>query len=297
MVRSLRAVVRVVAFVAAGVAAFLAPALARAYPWPIKPFNRQHAIRGAFDDPRLGGTFHFGVDIVAGNGQHVYAVAPGTAFVYPDAVAVRRPDGHEFSYWHVHATVKEHSYVKQGQMIGVVRYGFGHVHFAEWNGHTYLNPLRRRGLAPFFDRTRPVVGPIDVAQQANGTFDATVQAYDPPPIRPPWPWRDAVWTPELLRWRLVSNDIALIPWTVAADFDAYLPRRRFGQIYAPGTRQNLPGRAGRYVFRLMHDVRLADGRYLLEVRASDTRGNTGSSSSGFEVVADQSLSTTKSASR
>jgi Peptidase family M23 len=296
MVRSLRAVVRVVAFVAAGVAAFLAPAPARAYPWPLKPFHRPHAIRGAFDDPRLGGTFHFGVDIVAASGQAVYAVAPGTVFRYSDAVAVRQPDGHEFSYWHVRATVPQHSYVKEGTQIGVVRHGFGHVHFAEWNGHTYLNPLRRGALAPFVDRTRPVVGPIDVEQQANGTFDATVQAYDPPPMRLHGAWRDAVWTPEVVRWRLVSNGLPVVPWTVAADFDAYLPRRRFRQVYAPGTRQNLPGRAGRYVFRLMHGLGLADGRYALEVLASDTRGNTGSSSFGFDVT-DQSLNTTKSASR
>jgi len=297
MVRSPRAVVRVVAFVAAGVAAFLAPAVGRAYPWPIKPFDRQHAIRGAFDDPRLGGTFHFGVDIVAAGGQAVYAVASGTVFRYSDAVAVRQPDGHEFSYWHVRATVKQHSYVKKGEMIGFVRYGFGHVHFAEWNGHTYLNPLRRGALSPFVDKTNPVVGPIDVEQQVNGAFDATVQAYDPPPIRPPRPWRDAVWTPEIVRWRLVSNDVAVVPWRVAADFDAYLPRRRFDGVYAPGTRQNLPGRAGRYVFRLMRDMRLSGGHYVLQVLASDTRGNTGSSSFGFEVVTDQILRTRKSSSR
>jgi len=297
MVRSPRAVVRVVAFVAAGVAAFFAPALARAYRWPIKPFDRPHAIRGAFDDPRLGGTFHFGVDIVAANGQAVYAVAPGTVFRYSDAVAVRQPNGHEFSYWHVRATVPEHSYVKEGAQIGVVRYGFGHVHFAEWNGHTYLNPLRRGGLAPFFDRTKPVVGPIDLDRQANGTFDATVEAYDPPPMRLHGAWRNAVWTPEIVRWRLVSNGMPVVPWTVAADFDAYLPRRRFRQIYAPGTRQNFPGRAGLYVFRLANGLRLADGHYAVEVLASDTRGNTGSSTLGFDVVADQTLRTTKMPSR
>jgi hypothetical protein len=296
MVRSSRAVVRVVAFVAAGVAAFLAPATACAYPWPLKPFHRPHAVRGAFDDPRLGGTFHFGVDIVASSGQAVYAVASGTVFRYSDAVAVRQPNGHEFSYWHVRATVPQHSYVKKGAQIGVVRYGFGHVHFAEWNGRTYVNPLRRGALAPFFDRTKPVVGPIDVEQQANGTFDATVQAYDPPPMRLRGAWRDAVWTPEVVRWRLVSNGVPVVPWTVAADFDTYLPRRRFAQIYARGTRQNLPGRAGLYVFRLMHGLGLADGRYAVEVLASDTRGNTGSSTFAFDVT-DQSLNTTKSASR
>src|SRR5579859_7237437 len=119
-------------FVAAGVAALCAPAFAHAYGWPVKPFDQQHAIRGAFDDPRMGGSFHFGVDISVPDGTTVYAVAPGTVFRYSDAIAVRQPNGHEFSYWHVQATVPEHSYVEAGEQIGYVRYGFEHVHFAEF---------------------------------------------------------------------------------------------------------------------------------------------------------------------
>jgi murein DD-endopeptidase MepM/ murein hydrolase activator NlpD len=80
-------------FVAAGVVALSAPAFAHAYGWPVKPFNQQHPIRGAFDDPRLGGSFHFGVDISVRDGTAVYAVAPGTVFTYSDAVAVRQPSG------------------------------------------------------------------------------------------------------------------------------------------------------------------------------------------------------------
>lgn len=53
---------------AAGIAALLAPAAARSHGWPIAPGDVQHAIRGAFDDPRqhltLAGlaeqSFHFG---------------------------------------------------------------------------------------------------------------------------------------------------------------------------------------------------------------------------------------------
>src|SRR5439155_4196768 len=112
MVRSGRAVVRVVAFVAAGVAALSAPAFARAYGWPVKPFDRQHAIRGAFDDPRLGGSFHFGVDISVHDHTAVYAVAAGTVFRYSDAIAVRQRGGRESPYWHVRPTVPEHAYVR-----------------------------------------------------------------------------------------------------------------------------------------------------------------------------------------
>jgi Peptidase family M23 len=288
-------VVRVVTFLAAGVAALIAPSLAFAYGWPVKPFDRQHPIRGAFDDPRWGGTFHFGVDVSAPDGTAVYAVAPGTVFRYSDAVAVRQPDGHEFSYWHVRAVVPQHAYVTAGEEIGVIRVGFGHVHFAEFDGKTYLNPLRRGALTPFADHTVPVVGPFAVRETAAGRVQATVQAYDTPPMKPPWPWQGATWTPALIRWRLVEHGAAVVPWTVAFDANVYHSKRDFKRVYAPGTRQNFPGRAGRYVFWLTHGLDLADGRYDIEVRASDTRGNSGFGSFAFDV--DQSLKTTKLSSR
>ena len=296
MLRSGRAVVRVVAFVAAGVAALSAPAFARAYGWPVKPFDRQHAIRGAFDDPRLGGSFHFGVDIPVHDHTAVYAVAAGTVFRYSDAIAVRQRGGREFSYWHVRATVPEHAYVRAGDRIGYVRFGFGHVHFAEFNGKTYVNPLRPGALAPFSDTTVPVVGPLDVLEQ-TGMFQATVEAYDPPPIAPPPPWQSAVWTPALIRWRLVQNGAPVVPWTVAVDSGTYHPRSRFADVFAPGTHQNFPGKPGRFVFWLTHGLDLPDGHYAIEVQASDTRRNTGSATYAFDVFTDQSLKTTKLASR
>src|SRR5918992_5831090 len=44
------------------------------YGWPVKPFDRQHPVRGYFGDPRIGGAhgtskqFHFGIDVSAPNG-------------------------------------------------------------------------------------------------------------------------------------------------------------------------------------------------------------------------------------
>jgi hypothetical protein len=287
---------RGLAFVAAGVVALCAPAFARAYHWPVKPFHRQHVIRGAFDDPRFGRYFHFGVDIAVKDGTPIYAVESGTVFRYPDAVAVRRPGGREFSYWHVRATVREHSYVVAGQEIGVVRPGFGHVHFAEFDGRTYVNPLRRGGLAPFRDTTVPVVGPIDV-RLSDGKVTATVDALDIPPIRPAGPWRDAVWTPELVRWRLLEGGVAVVPWTTAADFARFLPARKYTSVYAPATRQNRPGREGAYVFWLTRGISLLDGTYAIQVQAADTRGNTGFAAREFDISGDQSLNTLKLASR
>jgi hypothetical protein len=52
-----------------------------AYPWPVRPFDRQHAVRGFFCDPRIGEgggkSFHTGVDVSAPDATPVYAVAPG----------------------------------------------------------------------------------------------------------------------------------------------------------------------------------------------------------------------------
>jgi murein DD-endopeptidase MepM/ murein hydrolase activator NlpD len=54
-------------------------AAAAAYGWPVKPFDKQHAVRSFFDDPRAEGTglssFHFGIDISGRDGAAVYAVA------------------------------------------------------------------------------------------------------------------------------------------------------------------------------------------------------------------------------
>ena len=287
---------RGLAVVAALVAALGAPAFARAYGWPVKPFDKQHVIRGSFDDPRFGRYFHFGVDIAVPDGTRVYAVASGTVFRYSDAVAVRRPGGREFSYWHVQATVPEHSFVQAGKQIGIVRPGFGHVHFAEFDGHTYVNPLRRGALTPFRDTTVPVVGPIDV-RESDGTFSATVQAFDFPPIRPSKWWKDAIFTPEVLRWRLLEFGEPVVPWTTAVDFDRFLQPAEYTSIYAPGTRQNRPGRPGKFVFWLTHRLRLPDGSYAIQVQALDTRGNTGAGALEFDVTDDQVLSTTKTASR
>ncbi len=300
-------------------AALLAPAAASAYGWPVAPFDQQHAIRGAFDDPRVGvgpaglaeTSFHFGVDIVAPDGTAVYAVAQGTVFRYPDAVAVRQESGHEFSYWHIDPLVPEHSFAKQGQLLGYVRAGWGHVHFAESDGRGgYVNPLRPGALQPFADWTAPVAGPIALTtptgapvrlEDVHGRVNLTADAYDVPPLVPAPPWQNARWTPALVSWRLVRGGVDVIPWRVAADSrTAWLPPYEFNRIFAPGTTQNRPWIAGRYVFWLAHELdtaTLPNGSYRLEVDAADTRGNTGTSSVAFDVQNAQNTSTTNRSSR
>jgi hypothetical protein len=298
--------------------ALLAPAAASAYGWPVAPFDEQHAIRGAFDDPRIGAgpaglaehSFHFGVDISAPDGTPVYSVASGTVFRYPDAVAVRRPDGHEFSYWHIDPVVAEHSFAEQGELLGFVRAGWGHVHFAESNGRTYLNPLRPGGLEPYADWTTPVAGPVELQTPAGepvsledvrGRVAVTVSAYDVPPIAPPAPWDGARWTPALVRWRLLRDGVEVWPWRVAADFRTdWLPPTSYDDVYAPGTTQNHAGEPGRFVFWLTRDLdtaALGNGEYRLEVAAEDTRGNTGTTSVAFDVRNAQTAKTANRSSR
>ena len=79
----------------------------------------------------------------------------------------------------------------------------------------------------------------------------------------------------------------------AVDFDNYVLPNEFAYVYAPGTEQNRPGHPGRYVFWLVRGLAVEDGSYELQVEASDTRGNTGSSSYSFEI---QSLRTINRAS-
>jgi hypothetical protein len=291
------------AILAAGVVALAAPAPAWAYHWPVKPFDREHPIRGAFDDPRehegLGvsyHSFHFGIDISAPDGTAVYAVEAGTIYRYRDAVAVRESTGREFAYWHVQTRLPEHSYVVKNQEIGRIRPGWGHVHFAERVDGTYVNPLRPGALEPFTDTTTPVVDAIDLSADGSpvdlahvtGRIDLIADAYDRPPIAPPPPWQDARWTPALVRWRLLRDDREVVPWETAADFrTALLQPDQYELIYAPGTRQDHPGRPGDFRFWLSHGfdtTLLDDGTYRLEVTASDTRGNTGRGFVDFTVA-------------
>jgi len=68
-----------------------------------------------------------------------------------------------------------------------------------------------------------------------------------------------------------------------------LPPERINRVYAPGTRQNRPGKPGLYRFYLAHtwSTRLfPDGSYRLEVEASDLYGNRGMLALPFTLVND-----------
>jgi hypothetical protein len=260
------------------------------YGWPVRPFDRQHAVRGFFCDPRIGGrgstAFHFGIDVSAPDGTPVFAVAGGTVHMEgAQNVAVVQADGsRSHGYWHVIAAVRQGQRVRLHSLLGHVAPGWGHVHFAERAGSEYWNPLRPGALEPFADFGAPVVGRITAERSGKvvegaltGVVDLVAEAHDKPPISAPPPWHGLPVTPALVRWRLVRNARHVVPWRVVADFrTTLLPATRYRSVYARGTTQNHPNRAGRYRFALARgfDTRShPDGEYRLDVEAADIRGN------------------------
>ena len=254
-----------------------------AYSWPVKPFDRQHPVRGFFDDPRIkiGAThaFHFGVDISAPDGTAVYAVEAGVVHLESGmAVSVVSPGAHTFGYWHIVPSVRHRQFVRRHQLLGVIGRGWEHVHFAESRNHHYFNPLRPGGLGPYVDRTPPTVANVEIARDDAGALTVVADAFDTPSPRVPGAWTDEPVTPALLEWRLVRAAAPAGRWHVAADFRSeLLTQSRFHDVYAPGTRQNHRARPGTFCFFLAKHWRpaLADGEYELQVRATDTRGNVG----------------------
>ena len=243
-----------------------------AYSWPIKPFDRQHPVRSFLNDPRIGkkSAFHFGIDISAPDGTPLYAVEAGTVYrESPSAIAVLASDrSHSFGYWHIVPAVKHHQYVARHQLIGWIRKGWEHVHFAERRGGVYVNPLRPGGLGPYVDRTAPTVRRITVTRDV-----VVVDAFDTQSPSVPGAWRGEPVTPALLQWRIAGTSA----WHTIADFrSVMLPASRFGEIYAPNTLQNHKGVPGRFCFYLARgSVARALDRpgCTIEVQAIDTAGN------------------------
>ena len=300
------------AIVAAGIAAvalfqlnvFVAPATARAstghaYGWPVKPFHRQHPVRGFFGDPRIGMTpkgmhsgFHFGIDISCANGTPVYATLDGTVRLEsfrPEVVAIVGRDGRtEFEYWHIRPAVANGTRVSAYRtLIGWTQPPWEHVHFSERRDGVYVNPLRPGALGPFADATRPWLkelradadGAVLSTRSIRGTVDLVVEAYDETPIRVPGRWGGKPVTPALLRWRVLSTRGRVMQgWRTAIDHRLVKPDdSAYTSQYAQWTRQNKRGRPGRYRFVLAQrwDTRtLADARYTVEIAASDVSGNT-----------------------
>jgi hypothetical protein len=299
-----------------GVAIFLLTAsTAAAYPWPVRPFDTQHPIRGNFDDPRaLRGSidavgnnplsFHSGVDIQAPDGTPVYAIATGqVTFPAASAVSVGTPFAAPyaplvFGYWHIVPVVGDFQYVARGQLLGYIRAGEGHVHLSEKRFGRYVNPLRRGGLAPYRDTVPPVIRKLVFyqcgtatqvkADAVTGCVDVAVDAYDTPPIPPKPPWSDVVLSPARITWTGLFGGtwVPLAYRTQSVQFINMLTIP-LTDVYAPGTIMNGPNAPGDYRYWLAHrvDTRLLDdGVHTIVVRANDVRGNATTAALEFTVT-------------
>src|SRR6059058_1814362 len=107
---------------------------ASSYGWPVKPFDRQHPVRGSFADPRsifVGAptrrglmtsacacSYHQGIDVAAADGTSVYPVRSGVVrVVTPDWVQVDSSGGVAFQYWHIASVVHVGDHVAERRTV------------------------------------------------------------------------------------------------------------------------------------------------------------------------------------
>jgi hypothetical protein len=237
--------------------------------YPVKPFHREHPIRGYFGDPRMlfnapptyvglmtgGGSFSFhqGVDISAPDGSAVYPVASGVVSVVThDWVRVDSGNGESFEYWHIEPLVRPGEAVElETTVLGHIRREAEHVHLTEYENGRVVNPLAPGRLEPFADRTVPHVrsisfrsadgGPNLFSAFVRGRIEIVADAYDVPTLPVPGIWNGLPTTPALVTWSIRRpNGSTIVPERIAADFRTTVPpNSEFWSVYARGTYQNM----------------------------------------------------------
>lgn len=294
------------------------------YRWPLRPFDREHPLRGGFGDPRtversdeavegpqsIGSfTFHNGIDIVARDGTPVYPVVSGIAVIrHTHEVSVHTASFRIFQYWHIDPRVRTGQRVVGGETIlGTVQHGKHHLHFGEISSMRAVNPLARGHLGPYRDTGVPSVAALlaratsgqDVPlARLHGRIELIADALDAQPLGFGGPWSGKPVSPALVRWQLERSDGAVVrPWRTVVDFRLHEPpAKKFWQTYAAGTYQNFPvlsdhfnwGKPGRYLYRLTRepiDTRtLPNGDYRVIVEAGDVCGNRGRLVQGVTIA-------------
>jgi murein DD-endopeptidase MepM/ murein hydrolase activator NlpD len=252
---------------------------AGSYCWPVKPFGRQHPVRGSFGDPRTvfkvpptqrglitgdgSFSFHFGVDISAPDGTSVYPVASGiVSKVTAQWVGVDTGNGRFFQYWHVKAAVGAGDHVQARKtVLGTILPSCGHVHLSELQQGRPVNPLVKGHLTPYTDRTKPQVESISFRAAAGvgdmlpnflrGAVEIVAEAYDTPSMAVSGDWEGMPVAPALLTWRIQKpSGKVVVEEQVGVDFRATIPANKlFWSYYARGTYQNCCVFGPHYSFR------------------------------------------------
>jgi len=275
--------------------ALTAPAVASAYPWPLKPFNRAHPVRANFGDPRtifdlslftngLQGPgdfqFHNGIDIAAPDGTAVYPVVSGTVTLFEGTeISVKTDDNRTFQYFHLVPAVHDgQQVIAKHTVLGHIARTFGHVHLTEIRGFRVWNPFAPGGIAPYHDATQPHVTSIFMRRAGGslapldplgvcGTVSIVAEAYDHPSLRVRGNFASFPVSPARVTWSMRKVGGAVVQRELTAfDVRGGLPSDNdFWSVYARGTYQNAPRFAARQ-FTLM------PGRFLFNLEEGlDTR--------------------------
>ena len=301
----------------------LSSANASAYPWPIKPFDKQHPIRANFGDPRtrflntmltdgLQGpgafAFHNGIDIAAPADTPVYPVLSGKVrFIDGSAISVKTKGRGVFQYFHLIVTVQNGQHVVAGKTIlGYVMQAYDHVHLSWIRGGRVWNPLARDGIAPYRDHTVPAVDAINVRPAGSllafdsdtvcGVVSIVAAAHDMTPMPIPGLFGGFPVSPALVSWSLYRvGGRTYVRDADAADFRTTLPSAKtFWNVYARGSYQNAPRFSnrqyfmpGRFLYSLAHEIdtrAYPNGLYEVLVHVADMRGNGSDAALQFIVA-------------
>jgi murein DD-endopeptidase MepM/ murein hydrolase activator NlpD len=239
------------------------------YGWPVKPFDRQHPVRGSFGDPRSvfngaptvrglmtsNGAFsyHQGIDISAPDGTAVYAVRSGVVrTVTPDWVQVDSEGGVAFQYWHIRSAVNVGDYVRaRTEVLGYILRACKHVHLTELANGKAVNPLAPGHIGPYVDTTTPRVGEITfrssdrgpelLPEYLYGSVEIVAAASDVHAVPVPGRWSGMPVTPAKLTYRVSGfpSGRIVIRERVALDVTNHLPGSNMWQTYARGTHMNM----------------------------------------------------------
>jgi murein DD-endopeptidase MepM/ murein hydrolase activator NlpD len=239
------------------------------YGWPVRPFDKQHPVRGSFGDPRsifhgaptmrglmsssCACSYHQGIDISAADGTAVYPVRSGVVtIVTAQWIQVDSGNGAAFQYWHINPSVQRGDRVSEDEtVLGHIIKGAEHVHLTQLQDAKPVNPLAPGNIGPYSDTTVPGVGAITfrasdtgpelMPEYLHGRVEIVAKAWDTTAIPVPGIWHGLPVTPARLTFHItrLPQRRVVVPETDAVDVRRALPfTPDMWHTYARGTHMN-----------------------------------------------------------